>query len=103
VLDGDGEAAIGLVEPERRLDVRVVQRVHGSGQFPGQPLSGWDIHTRQVDDPSHTWSVPVLEKQPQPLALTPRKGSQELNPPTDHVGDRSTMYPWVRNSGVVDS
>ena len=35
VLHRDDQTAVGLVEPERRLHVRVVQRLHGPCQFPG--------------------------------------------------------------------
>ena len=102
VLDGDGEAPVRLVEPERPLDVRMVKGVDRARELPRQTLPGRGIHAGQVDDPGDPWSVPLLEKQPQPLALTSRKGPQELNPPTRHVGDGSTMYPWMRKFGGQD-
>jgi hypothetical protein len=85
-------------DPERGLDVRVVEGLGGPLDLQLETRLGRGIHTGQVDDTGHTWSGAVVDEQPQPLALTPRKSTQEPNPPTRHVGQDTTMYPQVRKS-----
>ena len=84
VLDRDGEPAVGLVEAERGLHVRVMEGVGRARDLPPQTLPGRGVHTRQVDDARHASArsrPPGTAPTPRPRAPGRIPGAPPARPP----------------------